>query len=74
MFRLIQLQAESGIPRISVAADSVSPEAVASWNLRMAVFSEDFTDLLRIRRFSFCRLRLIWDLMFATRQPCPDSM
>src|SRR6266702_1269917 len=35
----------------------------------MAVFRDDLTDLLRRRRFSFCRLRLIWDLMFATRQP-----
>src|SRR5690606_8653984 len=55
--------------RISAAAASVSPLAAVSWNLRMAVFSDDFTDLLRSRRFSFCRLRLIWDLMFATRQP-----
>jgi hypothetical protein len=43
--------------------------AAASWNLRIAVFSDDLTDLFRSRRFSFCRLRLIWDLMFATRQP-----
>src|SRR6266568_1265560 len=35
----------------------------------MAVFRDDLTDLLRRRRFSFCLLRLIWDLMFATRQP-----
>jgi hypothetical protein len=26
----------------------------------------DFTALLRSRRVSFCLLRLIWDLMFAT--------
>src|ERR1700754_1823882 len=57
--------------RISTVAFSVSPAAVASWNLRIAVFSDDLTDLLRSRRFSFCRLRLIWDLMFATRQPRP---
>src|SRR5262245_10274466 len=55
--------------RISAVAASVSPVAVASWNLRIAVFSDDLTALLRRRRFSFCRLRLIWDLMFATRQP-----
>ena len=37
-----------------------------SW--RTAVFSADFTDLLRSCAASFCRLRLIWDLMFATGQ------
>src|SRR5688500_11088783 len=57
---------------MSAFAVSVSPEAAASWNLRIAVFSDDFTDLLRSRRFSFCLLRLICDLMFATRQPRPD--
>jgi hypothetical protein len=30
--------------------------------------SADFTALLRSRASSFCRLRLIWDLMFATEQ------
>ena len=54
-------------------AFSTSPASVASWNFRMAVFSDDLTDLFRSRRFSFCRLRLIWDLMFATRQPRLDS-
>src|SRR5690242_2342338 len=58
--------------RSSTAAASVLPASVASLNLRIAVFSDDLTDLLRSRAFSFCRLRLIWDLMFATRQPCPD--
>src|SRR6185369_17990797 len=58
--------------RSSATVASLSSPAVAdSWNLRTAVFSDDFTDLLRSRRFSFCRLRLIWDLMFATRRPCP---
>jgi hypothetical protein len=28
----------------------------------------DFTDLLRSRAASFWRLRLIWDLMFATKK------
>ena len=35
---------------------------------RTADFSADFTDLLRSCAASFCRLRLIWDLMFATGQ------
>ena len=55
----------------ATVASLPSPVAADSWNLRTAVFSDDFTDLLRSRRFSFCRLRLIWDLMFATRRPCP---
>ena len=58
---------------ISAVAFSTSPASAASWNFRTAVFSDDLTDLLRSRRFSFCRLRLIWDLMFATRQPRLDS-
>src|SRR5262245_12032214 len=55
--------------RSSAEAASLSPAAAVSWNLRIAVLSEDFTALLRRRRFSFCLLRFIWDLMFATRQP-----
>ena len=47
---------------------SVSPASAASRNLRTAVFSADFTDLLRSCAASFCLLRLIWDLMFATGQ------
>jgi hypothetical protein len=31
--------------------------------------SEDFTALLRSRAFSFVPMRLIWDLIFATRKP-----
>src|SRR5690606_37367654 len=42
------------------------PASTASRNLRIAVFTDDFTALLRRRRCSFCRFRLIWDLMFAT--------
>jgi hypothetical protein len=37
--------------------------------LRIAVLSEDFTALLRSRAFSFVLFRLIWDLMFATKEP-----
>ena len=59
--------------RSSTVAVSLLPAALASFSLRITVFSDDLTDLLRSRAFSFCRLRLIWDLMFATRQPCPDS-
>src|SRR5258706_8404953 len=59
--------------RRSVAAASASPLAAFSLNLRTAVFSDDLTALLRTRRFSFCLLRLIWDLMFATRGPRPMS-
>src|SRR2546426_655368 len=33
------------------------------------VLSSDLTALLRTRRFSFCRLRLIWLLMLATVSP-----
>src|SRR5262249_890436 len=57
--------------RSRVSAAALSPALTASLNLRMAVFRDDFTDLLRRRRFSFCLLRLICDLMFATRQPRP---
>src|SRR4051812_24183721 len=49
-------------------ASSVLPASAASRNLRTADFSADFTDLLRSCAFLFCRLRLIWDLMFATGQ------
>src|SRR3954453_22437664 len=49
-----------------VLASSALPASAASRNLRTAVFSADFTDLLRSCAASFCRLRLIWDLMFAT--------
>src|SRR5262245_51685975 len=59
--------------RSNSVAFSTSPVCAASLNLRTAVFSDDLTALLRMRRFSFCRLRLIWDLMFATRRPRPGS-
>src|SRR5262245_25943002 len=51
--------------RSAVSAASRSPPATASRSLRVAVFSDDLTDLLRRRRSSFCRLRLICDLMLA---------
>src|SRR3954471_3045705 len=54
--------------RISVVAVSTSPASAASRNLRMAVFSDDLTDLLRSRAFSLVLMRLICDLMFATRK------
>src|SRR5690606_36025214 len=60
--------------RASVVANSRSPDSSAAWNLRIAVFNDDLTDLFRSRRFSFCRMRLICDLMFATRQPRPDRV
>src|SRR3954469_23745580 len=47
---------------------SLSPEAAASRKERTLVFSADLTDLLRRRRFSLVALRLIWDLMLATRR------
>src|SRR5512139_3665022 len=50
----------------SSCAFSTSPDAAASRNLRIADFSADLTALLRSCAASFCRLRLIWDLMFAT--------
>src|ERR1700754_4563357 len=54
--------------RASVAL-SVSPESAASRKLRTADFSDDLTALLRCLAFSFCLLRLICGLLFATRVP-----
>src|SRR6478735_12561071 len=50
-------------------AFSTSPAAAASRALRIAVFREDLTALLRSRAFSLVLFRLIWDLMFATNEP-----
>src|SRR5690606_21653891 len=50
----------------AAAAASLSPAAIASRTCRTCVFSSDLTALLRRRAFSFVRIRLIWDLMFAT--------
>src|SRR5271169_790051 len=55
--------------RMAAAAASASPASAASRNLRTLVFSVDLTALLRCLAFSFCLLRLICDLMFATRKP-----
>src|SRR6516165_1445348 len=55
--------------RMATTAASVSPASAASRNLRTLVFSDDLTALLRCLAFSFCLLRLIWDLIFATRMP-----
>src|SRR5690242_21604286 len=52
----------------SVRASSALPASAASRNRRTADFSADLTALLRSCAASFCRLRLIWDLMFATGQ------
>src|SRR3954468_2995856 len=54
--------------RSCVVVASVSPESAASRNLRISVLSSDLTALLRRRAFSFCLFRLIWDLMFATKE------
>ena len=47
----------------STSAVPASAEATADFT---RVLISDFTALLRSRRVSFCLLRLIWDLMFAT--------
>src|SRR4051794_12905290 len=52
----------------SSCAFATSPDSTASRVLRIAVFSEDLTALLRRRAFSFVLIRLIWDLMFATER------
>src|SRR5215469_14078882 len=59
--------------RMASVASATSPASAASRNLRTAVFSDDLTALLRWCAFSFCLLRLIWDLMFATRKPRSGS-
>src|ERR1035437_6168244 len=51
----------------ATSAFSLSPTAMASRTLRIWVFSSDLTATLRRRDFSFVAMRLIWDLMFATR-------
>src|SRR5215475_12571862 len=54
--------------RMAVCAVSRSPASAASRKRRIAVLSDDLTLLLRNRAFSFVRIRLIWDLMFATKE------
>src|SRR5690348_1829897 len=53
----------------SSCAFATSPDSTASRALRIAVFREDLTALLRSRAFSLVLIRLIWDLMFATNEP-----
>src|SRR3954464_1602815 len=53
--------------RSALVALVASPLSAASRKRRTAVFSSDFTALLRSRRRSLVRLRLICDLMLATR-------
>src|ERR1022692_3612252 len=55
--------------RIVSVTFSASPASAAARNWRTDVFSDDLTALLRTRAFSFCLLRLIWDLMLATQVP-----
>src|SRR5919108_1507454 len=66
------LTALSSLTDATRSASSVSlmlPAAAASRKWRTAVRSDDLTALLGCLAFSFCLLRLIWDLMFATRKP-----
>src|ERR1700709_1617849 len=55
--------------RKAVLALSLSPASAASRKDRIAVFSELLVLLLRSRAASLVRIRLIWDLMFATKLP-----
>ena len=52
----------------ATVASSMLPLSAASRNLRTCVRSADLVALLRMCAFSFCLLRLICDLMFATRK------
>ena len=52
--------------RRAVVALSLSPVEIASFAMRMTVFSSLLTALLRSCALRFVRLRLIYDLMFAT--------
>src|SRR5699024_10716353 len=60
--------------RCSMTAFSTSPASAARRNLRTAVFSEERTAWLRIRAFSFCRLRLICDFSFDLRRCAPVDL
>src|SRR3954447_19859388 len=53
----------------AVAAASASPASAAVRKRRTDVFRADLTATLRCRARSLVRFRLIWDLMFATREP-----
>src|SRR5699024_7690095 len=56
------------VERSSSVAWAWSPASTAPRNLRIEVRSAERTAWLRCRAFSLVRLRLIWDLMFATRK------
>src|SRR3984885_2869177 len=66
---LAALSSMTNAARMACVAFSASHAAAASRNWRPDVFSADSTALFRWRAFSFCLLRLIWDLIFATRVP-----
>src|SRR3984957_21143137 len=70
---LAALSSLTDAARMASVAASTSPASAASRNLRTEVFSSDLTALLRCRAFSFCLFRLIWDLMFATRNASLES-
>src|SRR4051812_50160101 len=53
----------------AVPAAAGSPASAAVRKRRTAVFRADLTATLRCRARSLVRFRLIWDLMFATREP-----
>ena len=57
----LRLVATSSSPALSL-----SPSAAAVRNARMAVCSDDYTNLLRTRRCSLVRMRFFCDLMLAT--------
>src|SRR5579875_2758557 len=71
---LAALSSSRHAARSAVPVASRSPAAAVSRYFRTEVFSEDLTALFRSRAFSFCLLRLIWDLMFATRKPRSTSV
>src|SRR5689334_22203487 len=66
---LAALSSAFAAARCSSVAFSASPASMASRKRRTAVRTDERTDLLRCRRFSFVLTRLIWDLMLATRMP-----
>src|ERR1700691_6615420 len=70
---LAALSSLTNAARMACVVFSSSPASAASRNWRTEVFSADLTALLRWRAFSFCLLRLIWDLIFATRVPRSES-
>src|SRR4051812_49262275 len=53
----------------AVPAAAASPDSAAVRKRRTDVFRADLTATLRCRARSLVLIRLIWDLMFATREP-----